>query len=95
MEIFSVLLALYAGNHQWIPLAKTISEQTIKKQTSRRWFEKPSRSVWRHYNAIIFVVIRDTGGCLCNKDLFPTQMGDVEKNPASKFFSPFHQCLKI
>ena len=49
--------------HRWIPLAKandagfwcflwSATEQRLRKLSRRRWFETPSRSLWRHCNAI-------------------------------------------
>ena len=47
--------------HRWIPLTKasytelwcflwSAHEQTLSKQSKRRWFETPSCSLWRHRN---------------------------------------------
>ena len=50
------------GIHRWIPFTKasdaelrcflwSVPEQTVvSKQSKRRWFETPSRSLWRHCN---------------------------------------------
>ena len=50
--------------HRWIPLTKVSDAELwcffylrlnkpLSKQWRRRWFETPSRSLWRHYNEII------------------------------------------
>ena len=47
--------------HRWIPITKasdaelwcfswSVLEQTLSKQSRRRWFETPSRLLWRHCN---------------------------------------------
>ena len=62
METFSVLLALCVGNSPVIgefpsqrPVARSFDvffdprlKKRLNKQSKRRWFETPSRSVWRH-----------------------------------------------
>ena len=64
MEIFTALLALYDGNHRSPvdSLHKGPETQSfdvffdlrlnkrLSKQSRRRWFEKPSPSLWRHLN---------------------------------------------
>ena len=79
METFSTLLDLCAGNftgHKWIPLTKTseaelwcflwsATEQRLSKQSRRRWFETPSRSLWRHCNVFCPVVIPANSILLC------------------------------
>ena len=63
-NIFSVVVPLcrkFTG-HRWIPLTKPVTRsfdvsldlrlnQSLRKQLRRRWFETPSRSLWRHCNA--------------------------------------------
>ena len=56
METFSDLLAFRAGNSPvagrwWISLTKTSDVFfDLSKQSRRRWFETPSRSLWRFCN---------------------------------------------
>ena len=64
METFSVLLALCEGNPPVIgkfPLQRPVSRsydiffdlrlnKRLSKRSIHRWFEKPSRSLWRHCN---------------------------------------------
>ena len=64
MEIFSAQLAFCAGNSAatgefpWQKLATRSFDaffdlhlnQTLSKQWNHRWFETPSRSLWRHCN---------------------------------------------
>ena len=51
--------------HRWIPLAKASGAEfwsfrcsalnkQLSKQSRRRWFETPSRSLWRHCNVLGF-----------------------------------------
>ena len=51
-------------DHRWIPLTKasdaelryflwSMTEQTIRQNSRRRWFETPSCSLWRHCNAFV------------------------------------------
>ena len=58
MEVFSALLALCAGNSP-VPTQRPVTRsfdvfvelrlnQQLSKQWRRRWFETPSRSLWRH-----------------------------------------------
>ena len=57
METFSALLALCAGNSP-VTLTKASDagflwsglNKRLGKQSGRRWFEMPSRSLWRHCN---------------------------------------------
>ena len=63
METFSLLLALSAGNSPVVsphkgPVTQSLDvffdlhlNKRLNKQSSRRWFEMPLRSLWRHYNA--------------------------------------------
>ena len=65
MEIFSALLALYAGNSPVtgeFPTRRPVTrifdvffdlclDKRLGKQSRRRWFKMPSRSLWRHWNA--------------------------------------------
>ena len=64
METFSALLALLRGIHRSLvdsppqrPVMRSFgafvwsaSEQMVDKQSRRRWFVTPSRSLWRHCN---------------------------------------------
>ena len=64
MEIFSALLAFYAGNSPVTgefpsqrPVTRSFDvffdlrlNKRLSKQSRRRWFETPSRSLWRHNN---------------------------------------------
>ena len=64
METFSALLALCAGNSQVTgefrshrPATRSFNvffdlrlSKRLSKQSSRRWFETPPRSLWRHRN---------------------------------------------
>ena len=64
METFSALLALCAGNSPVIgefPSQRLVARsfdvlfrlrwnKWLRKQSERRWFETPSRSLWRHCN---------------------------------------------
>ena len=63
IETFSVLLALCEGNPP-IPLTKASAvkfgvffdlrlNKQLSKQSRRRWFETPLRSLWRHCNILI------------------------------------------
>ena len=64
METFSALLALCAGNSP-VTLTKASDavllwsglNKRLGKQSGRRWFEMPSRSLWRHCNG------NGHGGC--------------------------------
>ena len=47
METFSALEAICAGNS---PMFSLICTRTNGKQSIRRWFETPSRSLWCHCN---------------------------------------------
>ena len=62
-NIFSATGPLYGEftGHRWIPLTKasnaelwcfiwSVSEQTLSKQSRRRWLEMPLHSLWRHCN---------------------------------------------
>ena len=75
METFSSLLALCAGNspvtgefptHSPVPRSFDVFfdlrlNQQLSKQWRRRWFETPSRSLWRHWNdEIISLCWRDS-----------------------------------
>ena len=64
-NIFSVTGPLRGEStgHQWIPLAKASDAELwsffdlrlnkrLSKQSRRRWFETPSRWLWRHSNAL-------------------------------------------
>ena len=62
METFSALLALCAGIHRWIPSQRPLTQSfdvffdlRLNKRSSKQslgwWFETPSRSLWRHWNA--------------------------------------------
>ena len=65
MERFSMLLALCEGNPPvtgGFPLQVQVAwsvdifldvhlNQLLRKQSRRRWFEAPSRFLWRHCNA--------------------------------------------
>ena len=67
METFSALLALCEGNPPSTggfllqrPVVRSFGvfvdlrlNKRLSKQSRRRWFETPSRSLWRHYNAAI------------------------------------------
>ena len=62
METFSAWLALYIGGIHRSPMDSPhkgqkrgafdvlFDQRLNSKQTRRRWFETPSRSLWRHYN---------------------------------------------
>ena len=63
--------------HRWIPLTKasdadlwcflwSTPEQRLDKQSRRRWFETPSRSLWRHHN-----VLQDFSSIVVCSDNFP------------------------
>ena len=63
METFSALLALCAGNSPVIPPTKasdaelwcflwSVLNKRLSKQSRRRWFDTPSRSLWRHRNEV-------------------------------------------
>ena len=72
MESFSALLALCEGNSPVIgefpsqrPVTRSFDvffdlhpNKRLTKQLRRRWFETPSRSLWRHYNV--------SRKCICN-----------------------------
>ena len=78
METFSAFLALCEGNPPVIGGFPTNSsdaelwcflwsafEQTLCKQSRRRWFETPSRYLWRHCNAMQYQgwwMLGDAGG---------------------------------
>ena len=78
--------------HRWIPLAKasdvelwcflwSAPEQTVNKQSRRRWFEEPLRSLWRHWlrrNSVWIFILSSHG---------------VVKH--SKLQSRFDQCLLL
>ena len=60
LRVVGLLCGEFPG-HRWIPRTKasdaelwcflwTAPEPTIKQQWIRRWFETPSRSLWRHCN---------------------------------------------
>ena len=73
METFSALLALYEMNPPVAgrflsqrPVTRGFDvsfdlrlNKRLRKQSRRRWFETPSRSLWRHCNALIKQV------CIC------------------------------
>ena len=75
METFSTLLILCTGNSPVtgdFPAQKTVMRnfdiffdlhmnQRLSKQSSRGWFETPSRSLWRHCDGKIVVFIIVTG----------------------------------
>ena len=49
--------------HRWIPLTKPVTRSfgvffdlRLSKQSTRRWFETPSRSLWRHCNELIIIL---------------------------------------
>ena len=70
METFSALLALREGNPSVIggfPLLRPVTRsfdvffdlrlnKRLSKQSRRRWFETPSRSLWRHCNMLSIIV---------------------------------------
>ena len=72
METFSALLALCGDftDHRWIPFAKASDAELwclfsdlrpnkrLSKQSRFRWFEMPSRSLWRYCNEIDRIVSR-------------------------------------
>ena len=76
METFSALLAFCAGNSPVtgeLPAQRPVTRsfdvfsdlclnQQLSKQRRRRWFETPSRSLWRHSNAI-----GSCNGCVPNR----------------------------
>ena len=71
METFSALLALCAGNSPITgefpsqrPVALNFKvffdlrlNKWLSKQSRRRWFETPSRSLWRHCNVVLCCVV--------------------------------------
>ena len=75
LETVSALLAFVRGSHRsrWIPLTKACDTELrcfcfdlrlnkrLSKQSRRRWFEMPSRSLWRHCNVVRLSV------CTCEK----------------------------
>ena len=61
METFSALLALCEGEStclRWIPLTKASDAELwyLLKQSKRWWFEKLSRSLWRHFNVKTLII---------------------------------------
>ena len=59
-RVTGLLCAAFTG-HRWIPLTKASDAELwwffdlslnkrLSKQSKRRWFETPSRSLWRHCN---------------------------------------------
>ena len=66
METFSTLLALCVGNSPVTgefpsqrPMTRSFDDffdlhrnKRLSKQLTRRWFETPSRSLWRHCNGV-------------------------------------------
>ena len=76
MEIFSVLLALCAGNSPVtgeLPAQRPVTRsfdvffdlrlnKRISKQSRRWWFETPSCSLWCHCNVSFFSVVSSTMG---------------------------------
>ena len=73
MEIFSALLALCGGNSPEtveFPSQRPVTQsfdvisdlrlnKRLSKQSRRRWFETPSRSLWSHCNVRIWVCLID------------------------------------
>ena len=69
MELFSALLALCAGNSPVIgefpsqrPVTRSFDaffdlglNKRLSKQSMSRWFETPSRSLWRHCSATVYI----------------------------------------
>ena len=65
METFSALLALCAGNSPGTsqrPVTRSLDvfldlhlNKRPSKQPIRRWFETPSRSLWRYCNAMCYI----------------------------------------
>ena len=74
METFSALLAIYAGNSPVtgeFPAQKPVTQsfdvffglrlnKRLSKQSWSRWFETPSRPLWRHCNATMKSWHRDS-----------------------------------
>ena len=84
METFSALLALCAGNSPVtgeFPSQRPVTwsfdvffdlrlNKWLSKQLRRRWFETPSRSLWRHSNAAwIYVIYNKLRDPACDDDL--------------------------
>ena len=69
-NIFRVTGSLWGEStgYRWIPLTKASDakiwyfylrlNKRLSKQSRRRWFETPSRSLWRHYNVGDPVMVR-------------------------------------
>ena len=71
-NIFRVTGPLWeeSTDHRWIPLTKPVTRsfdvffdlrlnKRLIKQSRRRWFETPSRLLWRHRNVISTSIIID------------------------------------
>ena len=82
MERFSALLTFCEGNPpvtRWFPLTKasdtelwcflwSAPEQTFGEQSRRRWFETPSRSLWRHCTQALFDITHNTVASVKTKE---------------------------
>ena len=60
METFSTLLALCVLGIQWPLLNSPLNvicalNKRLSKLSWSWWFQEPSRSLWRHYNAVAFL----------------------------------------
>ena len=62
--------------HRWIPLTKANDAELwcfylrlnkrLSNQSRRRWFETPSRPLWRHCNAkIVYIILQHVLGGIC------------------------------
>ena len=52
----------------------------LGKQPWGRWFETPSRSLWRHFNAILFEYMSSPFSCLCMLMLTSNSSGNMQKH---------------
>ena len=112
METLSALLALCAGNspaNGEFPSQRPITRsfdvffdlrlnKRLSKHSIRRWFETPSRSLWRHSNALGHLAVAVLFGrhtcypvtllpCLCNSFEYCVPVDTVYQHPIFKWLA--------
>ena len=90
--------------HRWIPPTKPVTRsfdvffdlrlnKRLNKQLSRRWFETPSRSLWRHSNDSWYTPtgLRHRDGCRCHV-IIGAKSSAITMLTQMWFHYPWHNC---
>ena len=96
-HVTGLLCGEFTG-HRWIPRTKPVTQsfnvffdlrlnKRLSKQSRRRWFEKPSRSLWRHCNGEIEGY--EELGNMPNQPRFPYVRKEKRNFKMKRYFSIF------